>query len=260
MDAPAKPRVINCMFIQSRAYRDDFEVLRAGFCCARGGGGIVCTLQFHQVASEGRLRVRVQHIKGPAGRPIVTTEEIDCFRRGKRIAHGSDATFEFHPAKSGQSLTHVDEIRQQRAGLSGAILVLEPTAAYDPATDITLLLSVPRNVADNAVILLNGTPTPAPLQLQAGKRYRLRVINIHTFRPSMRVELKQGAEFLSWRPLAKDGMDVPAERSTARRSAVQMGNGETYDFEFVPAAAGELRIEVLSAPGLLLATQPIVVR
>lgn len=168
----------------------------------------------------------------------------------------------FTPPRSGTFIyhTHVDEIRQQRAGLSGAILVLDPTAAYDPATDITLLLSVPRNVADNAVILLNGTSTPAPLQLQAGKRYRLRVINIHTFRPSMRVELKQGTEFLSWRPLAKDGMDVPAERSTARRSAVQMGNGETYDFEFVPAAAGELRIEVLSAPGLLLATQPIVVR
>jgi hypothetical protein len=31
-------------------------------------------------------------------------------------------------------------------------------------------------------------------------------------------------------------------------------------FEFVPAAAGVLRIEVLSAPGLRLATQPIVVR
>ena len=144
--------------------------------------------------------------------------------------------------------------------MSGAILVLDPNAAFDPATDITLLLSVPRNVADNAVILLNGTSTPAPLQLQAGKRYRLRVINIHTFRPSMRVELKQGTDFLSWRPLAKDGMEIPAERATARRSAVQMGNGETYDFEFVPAAAGELRIEVLSAPGLLLATQPIVVK
>ena len=168
----------------------------------------------------------------------------------------------FTPPRSGTFIyhTHVDEIRQQRAGLSGAILVLDPAATFDPATDITLLLSVPRNVADNAVILLNGTPTPAPLQLQAGQRYRLRVINIHTFRPSMRVELKQGTQFQTWRPVAKDGMDIPKERSIVGRAFVQMGNGETYDFEFIPAAAGEFRIEVLSAPGLLLATQPIVVK
>jgi FtsP/CotA-like multicopper oxidase with cupredoxin domain len=168
----------------------------------------------------------------------------------------------FTPPRAGTFIyhTHVDEIRQQRAGLSGPLLVVDPARPLDPATDITLMLSVPRRVSDNGIVLVNGSPNLPPLQLQAGTRYRLRIINIHTFRPSMRVELKQGDSFLTWRAVAKDGADLPAELATTRPSAVQFGNGETYDFEFVPAAPGELRIEVLAAVGTLLATVPIHVR
>jgi hypothetical protein len=31
-----------------------------------------------------------------------------------------------------------------------------------------------------------------------------------------------------------------------------MGNGKTYDFDFVPTAAGEIRLDVTRAAGLLL--------
>ena len=40
-------------------------------------------------------------------------------------------------------------------------------------------------------------------------------------------------------------------------SEIQMGNGETYDFDFVPTAAGEIRLDVSSAAGLLLVSMPI---
>ena len=39
-----------------------------------------------------------------------------------------------------------------------------------------------------------------------------------------------------------------------------MGNGETYDVEFVPARAGDLRVDVTNAIGGLLTSMPIHVR
>ncbi len=39
-----------------------------------------------------------------------------------------------------------------------------------------------------------------------------------------------------------------------------MGNGEAYEFEFVPAATGDLRIDVTNAAGVLLVSMPIRVR
>jgi hypothetical protein len=36
-----------------------------------------------------------------------------------------------------------------------------------------------------------------------------------------------------------------------------MGNGETYDFDFVPSTAGDIRLDVTSAAGLLLVSMPI---
>jgi hypothetical protein len=76
----------------------------------------------------------------------------------------------------------------------------------------------------------------------------------------MRMELAQGSDMLRWRALAKDGADLPAERATVRPSVQQMGNGETYDFEFTPAVAGDIRFDVRTAAGVLLATMPIRVK
>ena len=39
-----------------------------------------------------------------------------------------------------------------------------------------------------------------------------------------------------------------------------MGNGETYDFEFVPARSGDMRLDVTNAAGVLLVTMPVDVR
>ena len=74
----------------------------------------------------------------------------------------------FTPPRSGTFIyhTHVDEVRQQRAGLFGALIVVDPDKPYDPTTDIPILISTPRNVVDNAVVLVNGTATPAPLEMQ----------------------------------------------------------------------------------------------
>jgi hypothetical protein len=39
-----------------------------------------------------------------------------------------------------------------------------------------------------------------------------------------------------------------------------MGNGETYDFEFVPSAPGDLHLDVTTGAGVLLVSMPIRVR
>jgi FtsP/CotA-like multicopper oxidase with cupredoxin domain len=167
----------------------------------------------------------------------------------------------FTPPRAGTFIyhTHIDEVRQQQAGLYGALLVIEPDRIYDAESNIVLVIGTPRRAADAAaVVLLNGTSAPALRELRVGKCYRLRLINIHTFRPSMIASLldASGAP-VSWRAIAKDGADLPAERATVRPAVRQLGNGETYDFEFTPAAAGDMRLEVRAATGLLLVTMPL---
>jgi hypothetical protein len=76
----------------------------------------------------------------------------------------------------------------------------------------------------------------------------------------MVVRVLRDSSLVSWRAIAKDGMDLPPQRATVRPTLQQMGNGETYDFEFIPAAAGDLRLTVSSAVGALLASMPIHVR
>ena len=45
-----------------------------------------------------------------------------------------------------------------------------------------------------------------------------------------------------------------------RPSEIQMGNGETYDAEFVPTRTGELRVDITQGNGVLLTSMPIRVR
>ena len=90
--------------------------------------------------------------------------------------------------------------------------------------------------------------------MHTGEHYRLRLINLHVSEPSMRIRLLRGDAVVAWRALAKDGMDLPDDQRIEGRADVQMGNGETYDFDVVPSAPGDLRLEVTSATGVLQAS------
>ena len=169
----------------------------------------------------------------------------------------------FTPPRSGSFMyhPHADEVRQQQAGLSGALLVLDDPATFDPTRDIVLLITAPRRDADDAkAVLINGTLSPAPLELLRGERYRFRLVNVHISRPSMIARLLRDTLPVSWRAVAKDGMDLPAERARTVPAVQQMGNGETYDFEFIPRETGELRFLVTSGVGVPLASIPVRVR
>jgi FtsP/CotA-like multicopper oxidase with cupredoxin domain len=179
------------------------------------------------------------------------------------IAPGDSFEARFTPPRSGTFMyhPHADEVRQQQAGLSGALLVVDDPAAYDPSRDIVFLTTVPRRNAEAATtVFLNGSSAPDTLELQTGRRYRFRLINVHTFRPSMIARLVRDGTPETWRALAKDGMDLPAERATTGPAVQQMGNGETFDFEFIPREAGALRFLVTTGTDVPLVSMPVRVR
>ena len=176
------------------------------------------------------------------------------------IAAGDSFEARFTPPRAGTFIyhTHVNELRQEPAGMSGPLIVLEPGQRYDPATDIPVLISTPRDSADEAqMVLLNGRRAPAPLDVRVGVPHRLRFVNITLGRPSMRVELRRDTTLLSWRALAKDGSELPAARQVARPARQLISIGETYDFELTPAAAGEYRLEVRKANGVVIAVMSL---
>jgi FtsP/CotA-like multicopper oxidase with cupredoxin domain len=185
---------------------------------------------------------------------------------GKRltpaIAPGDSFVARFTPPRSGTFMyhPHADETRQQQAGLAGTLLVVDSLPTFDPAHDRVLLITVPRSDDDGNRVLINGRLEPDTLRLRAGERYRLRIVDLHTYRPSMVMRLLRDSTLVTWRPVAKDAMPLAPDRATIRRAIQQMGNGETYDFEIAPAEPTTLRFTVSAAVGTLLAEMPVVVR
>ncbi|HWJ22231.1 MAG TPA: multicopper oxidase domain-containing protein [Gemmatimonadaceae bacterium] len=176
------------------------------------------------------------------------------------IAPGDSFEARFTPPRAGTFIyhTHVDEENQQLAGLAGPLIVLEPGARYDTATDVTVLVTSPRDSAlERRAVLLNGSASPAPLTLRTGVTYRLRFINMTTRRPNMRVELRRDTVVARWRPLAKDGAELPVSLQVARPARSPLAIGETLDVELTPDAPGELRVEARTAPGALLGVLPV---
>ena len=156
--------------------------------------------------------------------------------------------------------THVDETVQQLAGLAGPLIVVEPGRALDPATDHTLLITTPHEWEDEIrSVLINGQMSPARLTVRPGVPQRLRLINMTTRRPRMRAELWHDSTLVTWRPLAKDGADLPARFQVAIPARAPISIGETMDYEFLPSAGGDWRVEMRGLNGALLSTVPITV-
>ncbi len=161
------------------------------------------------------------------------------------ILPGASFVANFTPPRAGTFIyhTHIDDIRQLSFGLYGAIIVLEPGQPFDPVTDRIMLLSV-RGPSDNTPILLNGSAEPDPIELKKGLKVRLRFINITPHDPRLTVSLLSGSSLVSWRAIAKDGADLPAPQATLRPARQTVSVGETYDFEFEPTSAADLRLEI----------------
>lgn len=175
------------------------------------------------------------------------------------IANSDSAEIRMTPPRAGTFIyhSHYDEARQMRAGLVGALIVTE-AGKWDATRDIPVVFSSPSDsAAEESSVLINGAVAPLVLELRRGLTYRLRLINITTARPRLRVELKQDTTVATWRPVAKDGVDLPANSRGARPARQPLSIGETMDVEVLLVRPGEYRLEAHTGLGTLLGTLPI---
>ncbi len=153
--------------------------------------------------------------------------------------------------------THMNDIEQLTSGLYGAILVLEPGQQFDPRHDHLFVLGWDGEDKSPPHVLVNGDSLPGPLELAAGLVHRLRLVNIGVG-GRFRWAVWRDSTLTRWRPLARDGADLPATLAVTQPSAEWIDVGETRDMEFRPEP-GEYRLTI-SNPAQTLWSQVIRVR
>jgi FtsP/CotA-like multicopper oxidase with cupredoxin domain len=179
------------------------------------------------------------------------------------IAPGDSFEARFTPPRAGTFMyhTHVDEARQQRGGLSGLLLVLEPGQRFDAVKDIPILISSPSDLDTAAAhVLMNGRLSPAPLNLQTGVTYRLRFANITVTRPGLQIAMLRDSVLSRWTPVARDGADLPVVQRVMMPSRVGVTIGRTADFEITPSEPADMRLEMQTSSGRLLGQIAVHVR
>ena len=175
------------------------------------------------------------------------------------IAPGDSFVARFTPPRSGTFMyhAHVDEPREEQAGLEGALIVRDAGASLSPDDHLFFFKGGG----------INGESNPDTVVFHAGRPARLRFFNlsnweVNTFfslteRPDSVLQLKNDTSLVRWRPLAKDGFDLSAAQRLPRPAHQLVSMGETYDFEYTPLRKGTLRLELRGPEGRLIFRAPI---
>jgi len=180
------------------------------------------------------------------------------------VAPDGSFVAKFTPPRAGTFIyhTHWHDEAQLAGGLYGALIVLEPGQTYSPETDHVIIIGM-NGVMDDRQrepIAINGQRQPRPIQLKAGLRHRLRLINITPNNANLNIFLIERFEAARWRLLAKDGADVPAAQSVVKPARQLISVGETYDFEWHPETPRNAWLEIRRGSGEWLLQAPIAVR
>ena len=155
--------------------------------------------------------------------------------------------------------THLNDTEQLTSGLYGAMVILEPGVRFDPATDHVYVAGWD-GMSNPAHILVNGDSAGPPLELAAGAAHRFRFVNI-----GMAVRLRfalaaADSGIATWRPVARDGLDLPAQQRGPGPAAVIVAVGQTADAEFLPPGPGEYRLTATDPAGKPVWSQAITMR
>lgn len=134
--------------------------------------------------------------------------------------------------------THLNDIEQITSGMYGPIVVLEPGQRFDPATDHLFLVSWD---GAEGYQLINGDSVPRTETLRRGVSHRFRFINIGPA-DYARFSILRDTTLQEWRPVAKDGADLPLSQRVKAAATHVLDVGEIADFEFTPTTAGEVRL------------------
>jgi FtsP/CotA-like multicopper oxidase with cupredoxin domain len=190
------------------------------------------------------------------------------------IAPGDSFTARFTPPRAGTFMyhSHHDDFRQQPAGLVGPMIVRDATTGPREDDHDIFINGTPAVISRGAPLAVNGKVDADTIVFRAGHAQRLRFMSLAlinpnatvwlTARPDSTVANPGDSTVVRWRPIAKDGADLPlsARAPVLARQLISMG--ETYDFEYTPERPGRLRIEIRGAgpAGALLTRVPVVVR
>ncbi len=151
-----------------------------------------------------------------------------------RIEPGVSFVARMTPPRAGTFIyhTHWHDPSQLTNGIYGPLIVLAPGEKFDSTSDLAFVFSIGDFGALQELALINGTPQSKTLQLQAGKKYRLRFINISTNNQGMQVSLRNTNGPVEWLTIAKDGADLPFQTVHPTKAQLTITVGETYDVEF----------------------------
>jgi len=167
--------------------------------------------------------------------------------RGKELAPllqpGDSFVVHMVPPRAGTFIYHTHAHNFQLfAGMYGAIIVLEPGEKFDMATDRVLLMSdgnTDLEHFDVCPVLLNGKAKPDPMEFKAGVKYRLRLVNITAFNPTLEVALTLRDSLIFWKAIAKDGAMFPVQQMSSLPARQIVTVGETRDYEWRPREKGD---------------------
>ena len=160
------------------------------------------------------------------------------------IAPGDSTTVIITPKRAGTFMYHVhgERAHELAQGLAAALVVLEPGEEWD--TDRNRLFMLAGGGAG-----INPRPgrlrNPTLERFQPGQAYRLRFAHVSPDE-SREVRIRRNGQLQTWRPIAKDGADLPEHRRVPRESRALIGVGETFDFEWVPTEPGVYVLEVVT--------------
>ena len=175
------------------------------------------------------------------------------------IAPGSSFVARMTPPRAGTFVyhTHWHDEKQLVNGVYGPLIVLEPGQKYDLEHDRTFVFSLGKYIPFSLMLLINGSPEPFPVQLQAGAKYRLRFINITPNASSLRVRLTCKDAPVQWKVVAKDGADLPPAQQKSSAADMGITVGETYDVEYQQDTPGFANLQIWLPVFPVMATQPL---
>ena len=163
------------------------------------------------------------------------------------IPPGGSFAAEFTPPRSGTFPyhSHLHEMRQIGSGMYGAIIVSD--APRDTTRDHLVVAGgggLPLFYKQRpSFLLVNGGVNPPLLRMTVGETNRVRIVSIHADEVLF---FRFGTEAAAtrWKPLARDGAELPLALRDARPALTSMGPGETADYTFVPTQPGRMMLEV----------------
>ena len=165
------------------------------------------------------------------------------------IQPGDSFIVHMRPPRSGTFIYHTHMHNQQLfAGMYGAIIVKDTKENYDIDKNKVIIFGEDKTGA----VFVNGKKLPDTLNMKKGTSYHFRIVNITAGWADIEASIMLNGKPVNWKPLAKDGADLPSYQQIIRPALNQpVSVGQTLDFGFTPDKAGEYLFQVSSTYGFL---------